>query len=689
MIAILTEKPSVAAELAVHLGITQRKNGYWLGKGYAITWAFGHLVTLAMPEAYGFKGFQKESLPIIPEHFLLIPRQIKVKNGYKNDKGAFEQLQIIKEIFERCDKIIVATDAGREGELIFRYIYHYLKCKKPFERLWISSLTNKAIAQGFQNLQQGSHYDSLYEAAKARNQADWLIGINATQALSIQANDGVYSLGRVQTPTLAMVCKRYQKHSKFQAETYWKIQLQHSVNGITFHTLSNTSFASKQIAQSAIEKCSILKTITGVELEQKEKREQPPLLFDITGLQKQANTTYNLSALQTLNIAQSLYEKKVISYPRTGSKYISEDMWKYIPELIQSLEKNEALKEHAKKLRLQKLQKRIINDEKVTDHHALLITENTPIGLTQEEHLIYQLIAARLLEAVSAPCIKEVTNLKAKAQNQLFTANGTVVISEGWRAIKGHFGQRNHQELPEIEQGASLKIKHTALLEKQTQPKPLLTETSLLSAMETAGKTIENQEERFALKEVGLGTPATRANTIELLFKRNYIQRQKKALVPTQKGLQVYEIVKDKRIANVAMTGVWEKSLANIEKGEMKVANFKKSIELHTKQITTEILQTEIKTIQKELLQCPSCKQASVKLFPKVAKCTTDTCEWLVFRNICGKIMSEKNVQLLLNNGKTGLLKGLKSKANKAFDAYLVLEPDGKTSFKFPTRKQK
>ena len=687
MIAILTEKPSVAAELAVHLGITQRKNGYWLGKGYAITWAFGHLVGLAMPEAYGIKGFQKESLPIIPDHFLLIPRQVKVKNEYKNDSRAFEQLQIIKEIFERCDKIIVATDAGREGELIFRYIYHYLKCTKLFERLWISSLTDKAIAQGFENLQSGTNYDALYEAAKARNQADWLIGINATQALSIQANDGVYSLGRVQTPTLAMICKRYQEHTQFQSEVYWKIKLQHTVDGITFHTQSETSFTSKKDAQLEIDRLSISKSVVVTESNQKEKREQPPLLYDITGLQKQANTNYNLSALQTLNIAQALYEKKLISYPRTGSRYISEDMWQHIPELILSLENNELLKQHAKKLRLQKLQKRIINDDKVTDHHALLITENSPTNLTKQEEMIYQLIAARLLEAVSAPCIKEISNVKCKAQEEVFTTNGTVIISEGWRGVRGHFGQRNHQELPEIQQGTSLKIKNTALLEKQTQPKPLLTETTLLSAMENAGKTIENEEERLAIKEVGLGTPATRANTIELLFKRNYIQRQKKSLVPTQKGVQVYEIVKDKRIANVTMTGVWEKSLTDIEKGEMNVLSFQNAIESHTKQITTEILNTEIKTVQKERLQCPSCKQASVKLFPKVAKCTTDTCEWLVFRNICGKIMSEKNVQLLLNNGKTGLLKGLKSKANKTFDAYLILEPDGKTSFKFPTRK--
>ena len=689
MIAIITEKPSVASDLAAHLGITQRKNGYWLGKEYAITWAFGHLVGLAMPEIYGIKSFQKDNLPIIPQEFLLVPRQIKIKNEYRNDKRALEQLQIIKEVFDRCNKIIVATDAGREGELIFRYIYHFLNCKKPFERLWISSLTNKAITEGFQNLQKGTNYDSLYESAKARNQADWLIGINATQALSTQANNGVYSLGRVQTPTLAMVCERYLEHTKFQSELYWKVKLQHSSNGIIFHTLSEASFSSKKEVEASIEVLNTLKSVVIIESEQKKKREQPPLLYDITGLQKEANTMYNLSASQTLKIAQSLYEKKLISYPRTGSKYISEDMWYQIPELILSLEKNEPLKEHAKKLRTQKLQKRIINNEKVTDHHALLITENTASDLTKEESMIYQLIASRILESVSAPCIKEVTNIKCKAKDQLFTTTGIVIISEGWRGIRGYFGQRNTSQLPEIKEGESIKIRNTSLQEKRTQPKPLLTETTLLSAMENAGKRIENEEERLAIKEVGLGTPATRASIIEILFKRNYIQRKKKSLVPTEKGLQVYEIVKNKSISNVTMTGEWEKSLANIEKGEMSVTDFQNSIEQYTNQITTEILNTEIKTSPKQLLQCPKCNKASVKLFPKVAKCTNDGCDWLLFRNICGKIISEKAVEILLTKGKTPLLKGLKSKANKTFDTYLVIGTDAKTSFEFPQRKKK
>ncbi|WP_299671971.1 type IA DNA topoisomerase [uncultured Polaribacter sp.] len=688
MIAILTEKPSVANEIAVHLRVTQRKNGYWLGNGYAITWALGHLVGLAMPESYGMKSFQRENLPIIPKKILLIPRQIKIKIGYQTDKRALEQLEIIKEIFNRCDHIIVATDAGQEGELIFRYIYHYLQCKKPFERLWISSLTDKAITQGFKNLQKGHHFDNLYQSALARSQADWLIGINATQALSVQAKNGLYSLGSVQTPVLAMVCKRYREHIHFIPETFWKLQLQHTYKGITFYTHSETSFTQKTTAESHLKSIEILKQVTIIKVQQKEQREQPPLLYNITGLQKEAHTTFNFSASQTLAIAQSLYEQKLITYPRTGSQYISCDMWQEIPKLISLLEKNERLKDHAKALRLRKLQKRIVNDDKVTDHHALLITEIHPKNLCKEKSVIYQLIASRLLASVSAPCLKELTQFTCKVKEQLFTANGTTIISEGWRAIIGHFQQRNHQELPEIEQGEVLKIRSISLLEKQTQTKPLFTEATLLSAMENIGKTIEDKAERLAIKEVGLGTPATRASIIENLFRHDYILRQRKSLIPTKKGLQVYKIVKGKHIADVAMTGLWEKKLKEIEKGDLSTKTFIKGIELYTEQITKELLATKIKKIPPQLLPCPKCNEPSVRVFTKFVKCTDDKCHWWLFRTICGKILTRKAVKILLDSGKSPLLKGLKSNANTTFDVYLVLGSEGTTSFEFPVKNE-
>lgn len=689
MITILAEKPSVAQEIAVHLNITQRKNGYWQGNGYAVTWALGHLVGLAMPETYGFKGFQREHLPILPEHFQLIPRQKKATKGYKDDERAVQQLAIIEDLFNQSEKIIVATDAGREGELIFRYIYHYLGCQKPFERLWISSLTEKAIAQGFENLQQGSEFDNLYQSAKARSQADWLIGINATQALSVQANNGVYSLGRVQTPTLAMICKRFLANKNFQSKAYWKIQLQHTVNGISFTTISEKSYTEKSTVQSAISVIELTEKAKITKVTQQQKREQPPLLYDLTGLQKEANTKLNLSAEKTLQIAQSLYEKKLITYPRTGSQYISEDMWQEIPKLIEVLERNESLKEYAKDLRLKKLQKRIINDAKVTDHHALLITENKPENINNEEKAIYQLIASRLLESVSEPCLKEITKIESYVSDQLFTTSGTIIIIKGWRDIRGNFEQKDTQELPEVSEGDFLKIKKATILEKQTQPKPLLTEASLLSAMERAGKEIENEEERLAIKEIGIGTPATRAGIIETLFQRNYIQRQKKSLVPTEKGLQVYHIIKDKRIADVAMTGMWEKALAEIEQGEMNAQTFQNGIKIYAEQITNELLQTEIQSIEPKTPLCPKCKQHHLKVYDKVVKCPNEQCEWLLFRTICGKKMTIPAIISLIEKKKTPLLKGLKSKANKTFDAYLILNEDMTTSFEFPKNKRK
>lgn len=688
MIVILTEKPSVAKDLALHLGITQRKHGYWLGNGYAVTWAYGHLVTLALPESYGVNGFKKEHLPIIPKDFLLKPRQKKIKGSYKTDERAYEQLQVIKELFKRCERIIVATDAGREGELIFRYIYHYLKCKKPFQRLWISSLTFEAISKGFENLHDGSSFDSLYLSAKSRSQADWLIGINATQALSIQAGNGVYSLGRVQTPTLAMVCKRYLEYKEFESETYWKIQLQHSVMGITFYTQSESSFTNKEKAIELAENLEFVKSLVVVKVSKKEKKEQPPLLYDLTSLQKDAHAQFNFSASKTLEIAQKLYEKKLITYPRTGSRYISEDIWTLIPELIRSLEQNEQLKVVAKSLRLQKLQKRIVNNTKVTDHHALLITDYKPATLLHEEKMIYQLVAARLLESVALPCVKEITTIQCLGKDEHFTSSGTVIISEGWRGIKGYFNQKEVKKLPDVSDKKELSIRGSKLLERHTQPKPLLTEASLLTAMENAGNTIENEEERLAIKEIGLGTPATRASIIETLFKRNYIEQQKKSLIPTEKGVQVYEIVKDKRIADVAMTGLWEKSLISIEKGEMEVASFEKAISIYTQQITDELLRKEIIAPEKDYFKCPKCGKQTIRMHSKVVKCVNENCDWLFFRTVCGKRMSDTAIISLLETGKSALLKGLKSKSKTTFDAYIIMGANGETKFEFLKRNK-
>ncbi|HXJ99689.1 MAG TPA: DNA topoisomerase, partial [Gelidibacter sp.] len=440
MKAIIAEKPSVAREIAILLGASEKKEGYLKGNGYFVTWAFGHLVGLAMPEDYGISGFDKASLPIIPIPFLLTVRKVKKDKDYIADPGALKQLKVIDQIFNQSKSIIVATDAGREGELIFRYIYEYLKCKKPFERLWIRSLTEKAIKQGFDNLKSGSDFEGLYQAAQGRSRADWLVGINASQALSISIGDGVYSLGRVQTPTLALICKRHLENKNFTAQKYWQIQLSHRKEFIDFKSLSAKKWDDKNRVGDTIK--SIQRNGNSVyvtAVDSKKVTEQSPLLFNLTGLQKEANKKLNFSAEETLNIAQSLYEKKFITYPRTGSRYIPEDVWCDIPNLVRALQDKETCKQAITKVKWGQFNKRIVNDLRVTDHHGLLITEKTPSALSIKESAIYEMIALRLLEAISEPCIKEITDVNLETLQYDFSVKGCRILEPGWRSIKGNF----------------------------------------------------------------------------------------------------------------------------------------------------------------------------------------------------------------------------------------------------------
>jgi DNA topoisomerase-3 len=690
MKAVIAEKPSVAREIAILLGATEKKDGFLAGNGYCVTWALGHLVGLGMPEDYGFSGFQKAALPILPNPFLLTVRKVKKDKGYTPDAGALKQLKIIEQVINRCNSIIVATDAGREGELIFRYIYEYLECRKPFERLWISSLTEKAIKQGFDKLQPGSEFDGLYHAAKGRSRADWLVGINATQALSIAAGSGIYSLGRVQTPTLTLICKRYLDNKHFNVQLYWQIQLEHRMEFIDFKTLSKTKWNDKKQAEDALKAIHRNGTATITDIETKTISEQPPLLFDLTGLQKEASKRLNLSADETLNIAQSLYEKKFITYPRTGSKYIPEDMWPEIAPLVRALNDRDSCKEAVAKMKWGRFNKRIVNDLKVTDHHGLLITDKIPSALPAKENAIYDMIAVRLLEALSQACTKEITDVHLQVSHYDFALKGCKILEPGWRAIKGNFSDEDTepvQDLPELKKDDELKIKHSGVLEKKTKPPVLYTEAGLLSAMETAGKEIAHEAERKALQHIGIGTPATRAAIIETLFTRNYIQREKKALIPTEKGLQVYHLVKDNKIADVAMTAEWELALQKIESKEADAGAFQKEMEAYASSITNELLQTSIAKGNHPTLTCPKCNNHQLIIRDKIVKCPDEACNWVQFRNICGVQLSVQDIELLIKKGKTNLIKGMKSRAGKKFDAYIVLSKDCTTTFEFDKKK--
>lgn len=689
MKTIIAEKPSVAREIANLLGASEKKDGYLTGNGYFVTWAFGHLIGLGMPEDYGISGFDKTSLPILPNPFLLIVRKSKKDKSYTTDTGALKQLKIIKELFNKSDSIVVATDAGREGELIFRYIYEYLKCNKPFKRLWISSLTEKAIKQGFENLKDGKEFDGLYQAAQGRNRADWLIGINATQALSIVADNGIYSLGRVQTPTLALICKRYLENKNFSIQQYWQIQLSHNKELIDFKSISKNKWKDQTLANDTLKSILRSRTATVTSVEIKSITEQPPLLFDLTGLQKEANKKLNFSAEETLNIAQNLYEKKFITYPRTGSKYIPEDMWAEISKLVRALQDRETCKQALAKVKWGRFNKRIVNDLRVTDHHGLLITDKIPSALNAKENKIYDMIAFRLLEAISEACYKEITCINLQISHHDFKAKGCKIIEAGWRSIKGNFFDDNTElielikDFPKLKKGDELQIKEAIVLAKTTTPPMLYTDAGLLSAMETAGREIENEEERKVLLNIGIGTPATRAAIIETLFTRNYIQRVKKYLIPTEKGLQVYELVKDKKISDVAMTAEWELALQKIESNEIDASIFQKKMETYATSITNELLHTSFVKENQPKLICPKCKKQQLIIRDKIVKCPDEACSWILFRNICGIQISIANIESLVNTNRTSLIKGMKAKSGKKFDAYITLNNEAETIFEF------
>ncbi|QBA19693.1 type IA DNA topoisomerase [Chryseobacterium indologenes] len=695
MKAIIAEKPSVAREIAQLLGAHEKKEGYLSGNGYCVTWALGHLIALGMPEDYGIRGFNKASLPIFPDPFILTPKKLKKPSGYESDSSALQQLNTIEQVISRCSSIIVATDAGREGELIFRYIYHYIQCNKPFERLWISSLTEKAIQDGFKNLQPGDAFDGLYQAAKARSEADWLVGINATQALTIAGNQDVYSLGRVQTPTLALICQRFLEHQNFTRQKYFQIQLGHRKEYTDFTSLSLSRWEERKQAehiQKAIERegRAVVEDVSITTVQ-----EQSPLLFDLTALQKEANRKLGLSADEVLQIVQSLYEKKFITYPRTGSKYIPEDLWPEIPELVRILNSSDQFKSAVSTLKFGNFNKRIVNDLKVTDHHGLLITTKVPSALTVAEKSIYDMIAYRLLESLSHACTKQVSQIMIKVHHYEFQIKGSKILNPGWRAIKGILSDNDNTndiasgaheilaELPELQTGDELKISKTDVLEKTTRPPSLFTEADLLSAMENAGRSMENKEEQRVLSNIGIGTPATRASIIETLLSRNYIIRKGKSLHPTDKGLQVYDLVKDKKIADVQMTAEWEMALEQIEKGELDKNQFINAIRNYTSEITNELLSLHIPQENIPPLQCPKCRQHDFIIKEKIVKCPDQQCGWILFRIICGIQLNIKDLTLLLTQNKTSLIKNMKSKNGKKFNAFIILNNDHTTSFAF------
>lgn len=690
---IIAEKPSVAKSIAAVVGANQKKEGYMEGNGYAVTWAFGHLVGLAMPEHYGIEGFKRENLPILPAEFKLLPRQVKEGKEYKNDPGVMKQLKIIKELFGRGDEIIVATDAGREGELIFRYIFEYIGSSLPFRRLWISSLTDRAICDGFKILRPGSDYNNLYASAKARSCADWVVGVNSSQALSLSAGYGVWSLGRVQTPTLAIICSRYLENKEFKPQTYFRLKLHTAKDATAFAALSVDKFDNRTTAEEVTAQIRAAAEVRITGVERKEVQQEPPLLYDLTTLQKEANSKHGFSADKTLTIAQALYESKRISYPRTGSRYISADVLEEIPHLIAMLRSHPLFGAYIDNRFDTTLNTRSVDDSKVTDHHALIITEEPAYELSKDEQIIYDMVAGRMLEAFGERCVKENTAVKLDAGGVHFSCEGSVTLVPGWRAVFNVKDEPNDEDdstvLPALVEGDNLSVRDCEIQQKQTKPRPLHTESSLLAAMESCAKEVEDEQQSEAMKECGIGTPATRAAIIETLFSREYIVREKKSLVPTNKGLVVYLAVKDKKIADVAMTGQWEQALNKIASGEMDAATFHKGIEVYASQITVELLgMTFERQDNRQSCPCPKCKSGNVVIYQKVAKCQNETCGLTVWRSIAKKELTDGQLTDLLNSGQTAVIKGfVSSKTGSTFEAAVKFDADYKTVFEFPQKK--
>ena len=516
---------------------------------YAITWAFGHLIELCPPEVYGWKEWTKENLPMLPKEFKIQPakRWNTSKKQFMEDSGIQKQLSVIDDLFSQCSEIIVATDAGREGELIFRLIYQHLHCTKPFKRLWVSSLTKKAIEKGFSELKNGSLYDNLYESARCRSEADWLVGMNASRALTVGAAFlSRFSLGRVQTPTLGILCKRFNENKNFIPEPFFNFRITLEKQGQKF-TAASQNYTNKETAENVFKMVQKAEKALVISMEKKDKTENAPLLYDLTTLQRDANKYYEFSADDTIRLAQSLYEKKLITYPRTGSCYISEDVFEEIPELLEVAELDATFGTVAAELKSGALNKRSVNGDKVTDHHAILITENYAENLGEKENKIYRLILCRMIEAFSAPCIKSVTTIQLDCAGEQFKSSGNIIKEGnwGWRAVK-QIAKMNEPEksdpeeeiqiFPELIPHETITKVSAELLSKMTKPKPLHTEGTLLLAMETCGKEIEEEIFREALKECGLGTPATRASIIETLINETILRGKRSFLFLLQKA---------------------------------------------------------------------------------------------------------------------------------------------------------
>jgi DNA topoisomerase III len=620
---VIAEKPSVARDLAAALpgSFTQSKDKtHLVGDGHVITWAVGHLVGLAEPDAYDpkLKKWRFADLPIIPEEFKLVP----------NDERSAKQLRAIHKLMadDEIDDIVNACDAGREGELIFAYVYDLAKVKKPVQRLWLSSMTKKAIAEAFEQLRPAEEMKPLEAAARSRSEADWVVGMNATRAASIRlraAFDGAVSLGRVQTPTLALVARREEEIRAFKPEPYWLVEAKFAASGERRY--SGRYLGGKRLPAEG-DATAIVEAVSGqpgeiTKLEKKEERERPQLLYDLTSLQRHANTLYGFSARRTLAAAQRLYEEhKALTYPRTNSRFLTGDMIAEIKPIADLVGHNGQYKRASEYvLALDKLPLgRVVNDKKVQDHHAIIPTRSEhDLGrMGQDELKVYDLVAKRFLAVFHPEAVYERTRVETTVTEHVFRTSGRRLIEPGWKGVYGEEADQPRGEddsggdqlLPKLDQGESVDTLSVESIRKETQPPRRFTDASLLAAMETAGKEVEDAELREAMKDSGIGTPATRASIIELLVNREYVEREGRSLVATEKGIQVIRLLNGHRLTSPELTGSWEHRLGLIEQGEDSRESFMRDIAKFTGETVQELDKLKGVRIERAKLgPCPVC----------------------------------------------------------------------------------
>lgn len=705
----IAEKPSVAKEIARILQANTRKDGYFEGNGYQITWTFGHLCTLKNPDDYtsDWKFWRMNTLPMIPPRF-----QIKL---IEND-GVKKQFDTIKKLVSNCKEVINCGDAGIEGELIQRWVLTKAECSKPLKRLWISSMTDEAIKEGFEKLKDGKDFDRLYAAGNARAIGDWLLGMNASRlyTLKYSGGKGVLSIGRVQTPTLALIVRRFEEIQNFVSKPYWEIKTNYRDVIFTstigrFNTAEDAAKVIEEIKDNLFEILSF---------EQKKGNEAPPKLFDLTALQVECNKKLGFTAEDTLKYIQSLYEKKMVTYPRVDTTFLPNDMYPKIEGILKNMEPyaNFIAPLLGKTIRKSK---KVFDDAKITDHHAIIPTGVKPSGLILEEKKVYDLIARRFIAAFYPDCIVSNTTVIGQVCTYEFKATGKVILEDGWRVL---YPKKENEKDAETEASDEQIMPHFVkgekgehkpdLLEKQTQPPKMHTEATLLRAMETAGKQVEDEELRELMKENGIGRPSTRANIIETLFKRKFVSREKKNLVPTKTGIELINTIRNELLKSAELTGMWEKKLRQIEKGEYDAKSFLDEMKEMVTQLVAEVKRETTKTIAMEqdvkpeekeaenaekpvspkneklsakkntektvdiaTLTCPKCKAGTMLKGKTAYGCSEykNGCSFKVLFEQYGKTLNEKQIFSLIQKGKSIKIKDLKIDGQTT-DAVLVLD---------------